>query len=365
MTTKSGKTFPQNKDDWKLLHPHLPKYISSVVKNGFRFIIISNQLGVSKGKVVIDDLKKKFESSVKALGVPCLILIATHDDLQRKPRTGLWDYLQDCLQSDCLIDLEQSFYVGDAAGRKKSAISKADFSCSDLFFASNCGIKFTVPEQFINQMANNSTNIVDMKGKLLPQDGFKPERLLQIEKLILRDIETNEELSDLKTALPASQLHCIIFCGLPASGKSSFYRNHLASHGYVHINCDTLKSLSKCKLLAKQTFGESKNTVVDNTNVKRDTRSEWIQLCKQHKVLPIIFYFKMSLEHVFHNNKFRKLLPADGSSAVPDVVIYTQNKNLEPPTREEGAHSVFIVNFAPKFCDDLHKKLYSMHLNEK
>ncbi|MES1902862.1 MAG: hypothetical protein MHPSP_002062, partial [Paramarteilia canceri] len=40
------------------------------------------------------------------------------------------------------IDMKNSFYVGDAAGRKK------DFACSDLLFAQNLAIKFHTPEEY-------------------------------------------------------------------------------------------------------------------------------------------------------------------------------------------------------------------------
>ena len=45
------------------------------------------------------------------------------------------------------IEKKESFYCGDAAGRKKSkARLRNDFSSSDYLFAYNIGIKFYTPE---------------------------------------------------------------------------------------------------------------------------------------------------------------------------------------------------------------------------
>lgn len=52
------------------------------------------------------------------------------------------------LQRNGPVDLDQSFYVGDAAGRPADGIHPKDFSCSDRKFASNVGIKFYTPEEY-------------------------------------------------------------------------------------------------------------------------------------------------------------------------------------------------------------------------
>ena len=50
------------------------------------------------------------------------------------------------------IDMTESFYCGDAAGRTAAwnlnPKTKKDFSCSDRLFALNIGIKFFTPEEF-------------------------------------------------------------------------------------------------------------------------------------------------------------------------------------------------------------------------
>ena len=71
------------------------------------------------------------------------------DGIFRKPRTGVWEYLSKHCNDNISIDLDKSFYCGDAAGRKKPN-GKKDFSCSDRLFAINVGVKFFTPEEKIS-----------------------------------------------------------------------------------------------------------------------------------------------------------------------------------------------------------------------
>ncbi len=52
---------------------------------------------------------------------------------------------------DIAIDMKNSFYCGDAAGRKR-VNGKKDFACSDRLFAINLNITFYTPEEcFLNK----------------------------------------------------------------------------------------------------------------------------------------------------------------------------------------------------------------------
>lgn len=69
--------------------------------------------------------------------------VKKHDPF-RKPETGMWfELLKDVEEKHgCQVDLEKSFYVGDAAGRKN------DFSDSDREMAKALKLKFFTPEEF-------------------------------------------------------------------------------------------------------------------------------------------------------------------------------------------------------------------------
>jgi bifunctional polynucleotide phosphatase/kinase len=70
------------------------------------------------------------------LDLPISIYAATGKDLYRKPRTGMWkELLQDYdLSVPNNVDLDNSFFVGDAGGRVAGVGLVKDFSSSDRYF---------------------------------------------------------------------------------------------------------------------------------------------------------------------------------------------------------------------------------------
>ena len=75
-----------------------------------------------------------------ALDLPITVYAATEKDWYRKPQRGMWDAMLGELKGE--VDLEESWLVGDAAGRK------GDFSDSDRMWAVGVGIVFFTPEEF-------------------------------------------------------------------------------------------------------------------------------------------------------------------------------------------------------------------------
>jgi len=109
-------------------------------------------------------------------------LIAVDDDYYRKPMTGMWDFF--CDQVNLTTITKESFYCGDAAGRKYK--KGKDFSMSDLYFAYNIGIKFYTPNELfdhpvscevlslddninIDQYLNNTIPEIEKGWKLLDE----------------------------------------------------------------------------------------------------------------------------------------------------------------------------------------------------
>ena len=115
--TASGKKFATGPTDWKLMSQVASK-LRALADEGFRVVLITNQLGIRKGKPTKADFRKKIEAVTTKLGIPLLLMASLTKDINRKPCTGMWDSLLQHENGGVDIDMKVSFYVGDAAGRE-------------------------------------------------------------------------------------------------------------------------------------------------------------------------------------------------------------------------------------------------------
>ncbi|QSS63654.1 polynucleotide kinase [Histoplasma capsulatum] len=159
VATKSGRRFPTNERDWKWWSPSVPDKLKQLNDEGFlrviRYLVVvlSNQKAISLkkdlkgGRVESKSLsifKQKVAAIMQTLDMPFSVYAATASDEFRKPRMGMWREMLDDhdLSVAGLLHLEQSIFVGDAAGRE------GDHSCVDRDFAANVGVPFETPEEF-------------------------------------------------------------------------------------------------------------------------------------------------------------------------------------------------------------------------
>lgn len=348
--TKSGNVFPKNIDDWQIAFSEVPGKLKSFHKDGYKIVFFTNQAGIATGKLKIADFRKKVERIIAKLNIPVQVFVSTSKGKYRKPILGMWEVLQTKGNGNIPINLDDSFYCGDAAGRpeKKAPFKrKKDFSCSDRLFALNIGTKFYTPEE-------NFQNAKPEKEWTRP--GFDPTTF-------------NNDKSVSLTTPPIAKLcssgqEIIVMVGQPASGKSNFAKKHFEASGYVYINRDNLGTWQKCVAALQRAIQDKKSAVIDNTNPDLESRKRYIDVAKKHKIPCRCFVMATSEAQAKHNNIFRELTDPF-HAVVKDMVFYGYKSKFKEPTLNEGFTEIVKVNCIPKFQDPEKEKLYKMYLVEK
>ena len=68
ITTKSGRVFPVDYKDWRLLYENRTiEKLETLLGEGYKIVFITNQAGLASGKLKLDDFKTKVESIVTKL----------------------------------------------------------------------------------------------------------------------------------------------------------------------------------------------------------------------------------------------------------------------------------------------------------
>ena len=309
--TKSKKIFSINKDDWYIKNEVLDK-LKDLYHNHYKIIIFTNQGGIYSGRQDLNDFTEKCNNIMKYINLPLIIIASLRDDINRKPRTGMWQLINKNYYPN--IDIKSSFYCGDAAGRN------SDFSCSDYKFALNLDIPFYTPEKLFFNSTTQEHKIID----------FNPNEYLKSQ------YSNNNEIFNI---IKYYQTNMIILVGAPASGKSTFCNKYLSD--YNIINQENLITLTACKKKCIEYANNSENIIIDNCNRNIKTRKIWTEIANKYNYNIIILNFNISKSCSFHINKYRLLI---SEKKIPNIAIYSFYKNFEIPTLVECDY-LFNISF--------------------
>ncbi|KOC62530.1 Bifunctional polynucleotide phosphatase/kinase [Habropoda laboriosa] len=337
--TKSGLVFPKDYNDWQLTYPDVPMKLKELHNNGYKIVVFTNQASIGSGRINVKLFKRKLKNIIQKIGVPIQIFIATGNSIYRKPAIGMWQKLEE-KNAPTPIDKDNSFYVGDAAGRTKNWApgKKKDHSLADRLLALNLGLKFYTPEEHFRGHKQAPFQLPAFNPKNLP-DG--------------------EICSG--TSITSSDQEVILMVGCPGSGKSHFVKNYL--NHYECINRDTLGSWKKCVSMMERYISEKRSVVVDNTNPDPVSRQRYIEIAKKYRVPVRCFVMTTTIDHAKHNNKFREL--TDPSHVkISELLINFSVKNYQPPSLHEDFLEIVHLNFVPKFQREKDRELYQMYLLE-
>ena len=129
---------------------------------------------------------------------------------------------------------------------------------------------------------------------------------------------------------------CILFIGLQASGKTTFWQQHYPD--LVHVNLDTLHTRNKERQLLEECFGSGTSFVVDNTNPTRKDRERYILPARENNFRIIGYYFQSSISACMDRN-----LKREGKARLPEVALMSVYTVLELPSWEEGYDELYYV----------------------
>ena len=132
-------------------------------------------------------------------------------------------------------------------------------------------------------------------------------------------------------------MEAIIFMGIQASGKSSFYREYFLDT-HIRINLDMLKTRHREQVLLQACLEAKQPFVIDNTNPTIRERSRYITVAKQNKFKIVGYYFHSSLEECKQRNEDR-----EGKIKVPLIGLIATYKKIILPTFTEGFDELYTV----------------------
>tara|TARA_B110000285_G_C15115179_1_gene613624 strand:+ start:1347 stop:2264 length:918 start_codon:yes stop_codon:yes gene_type:complete len=276
---KEGNTFPKDINDWTWYSSIVPNFMKQQFKKDCMIVIFTNQSKDWK----VDQIQTVLET----LEIPLFIVIA-RSKKDYKPNISLFNYFID----DNSIDLKESYYVGDALGRR------ADFSDSDKLFAENIGIQYYSPEEMF---------------------------LINYEKKIDITLDDKPEI--------------LIMVGYPGSGKSTIAKHISKEKEYIHIKGDDYKSDVKKMIKASIThLEEGKQSVIyDATNSSKKRRKLFIDLGIKYSYSVKCIHVDTPLALCIKRNKLRDI-------QVPSIAFAVYNKHYEQPF-ETGDMSLLTICF--------------------
>ncbi len=136
-------------------------------------------------------------------------------------------------------------------------------------------------------------------------------------------------------------MQLVIFLGLQAAGKTSFYRARFADT-HVLISKDLLRNSrdrqARQMALIEQEMRQGGSVVIDNTNPRIEDRAPLIALGRAFGAQIVGYWFTDGLSQCLRRNALRQ-----GRARVPDVAIYATARKLQLPVGAEGFDFIFKV----------------------
>lgn len=132
-------------------------------------------------------------------------------------------------------------------------------------------------------------------------------------------------------------MEAILFCGIQATGKSTFFKERFFK-SHVRISLDLLKTRHREERFLEVCLQTQQSFVVDNTNPSKADRSRYIQTARTHKYKVIGYYFRSRIQEALVRNQTRS-----GKERIPEAGLKGTFNRLELPGPDEGFDELYFV----------------------
>ena len=136
-------------------------------------------------------------------------------------------------------------------------------------------------------------------------------------------------------------MELVVFVGLQASGKSTFFRERFAET-HEHVSKDLLphnrNKNRRQENILRAALSAGRSVVVDNTSPTPEDRRPLVRLGHEYGAKVLGYFFEASVSECLRRNEMR-----EGKARVPDVAIYVTVQKLVAPSIEEGFDELYCV----------------------
>lgn len=132
-------------------------------------------------------------------------------------------------------------------------------------------------------------------------------------------------------------MDAVLFIGLQASGKSSFYKDRFF-RTHMRISLDMLRTHHREAVFLGACLDTGQRFVVDKMNVTQAQRAVYITKSRNAGFRIVGYYFRSSVEECLRRNAARQ-----SDERVPDKAILGMHKQLQLPELAEGFDELYHV----------------------
>lgn len=133
-------------------------------------------------------------------------------------------------------------------------------------------------------------------------------------------------------------MEAVIFVGIQASGKSTFYKQNFYST-HMRINLDMLKTRKREDIFLDACINTRQPFVVDNMNLTPEDRGKYLDMAKNAGFKIVCYHFETDIKGCLRRNEQRS-----GKARIPAAAIMAASKKLVIPVYDEGFDIIYKVN---------------------